>query len=186
MSFFITAAGLIGKLVISIGAKSLGDRIKDVKTQRRMSRLVDDAVDRIVEQTEEYLKSEKVSDERKVILVKSLCEKLKPLADDPQRFFVGDLDGSIIFKQCHPDGKLPEEIREEQLGQFYTVLFPQIAHFLAGSRIALAEWQAEGLREEFKRLSQLAEEIRAMNAKVADMPGAVAGVLDGQRDRRRK
>ncbi len=180
MSFFITAAGLIGKLVISIGAKSLGDRIKDVKTQRRMSRLVDDAVDRIVEQTEEYLKSEKVSDERKVILVKSLCEKLKPLADDPQRFFVGDLDGSIIFKQCHPDGKLPEEIREEQLGQFYTVLFPQIAHFLAGSRIALAEWQAEGLREEFKRLSQLAEEIRAMNAKVADMPGAVAGVLDGR------
>jgi hypothetical protein len=183
MSFFATAAGYLGKLAMSLGTKSLGDKVKEIKTQRRMQRLVDDAVDRIVEQTEEYLRTENVNEHRKEILIASLCSKLQPLAEDPQRFFIGDLNGEVIFKHCHPDGKLPEEIREEQLGQFYTVLFPQIAHFLAGSRIALAEWQAEGFREEFKRLSQLAEEIRAMNAKVADLPNAVTRVLTNQEER---
>ena len=177
MIFFAFAAGLVSKLVVSIGSRSLGDKLKDVKTQRRMARMVEDAVDRIVEQVEEYLRAEKLSDARKEILIASLCAKLQPLADDPQRFFAGNLDGAVIFKQCHPNGELPQEIREEDLGQFYSVLFPQIAHFLAGSRIALAQWQAEGFREEFKRLSQLAEEIRAMNAKVAELPVAVVGAL---------
>ncbi|MFA6561370.1 MAG: NACHT domain-containing protein [Verrucomicrobiia bacterium] len=182
MEFFSSAAGLIGKLTISLGARSLGEELKDMRTQRRMARLVEDAVDRIVEQVEEYLRAENVSDHRKNILITALCAKLQPLVDDPQRFFAGDLDGSLIFKRCHPNDELPQEIRDEQLGQFYTVLFPQIAHFLAGSRIALAQWQAEGFREEFKRLSQIAEEIRSMNAKVADMPGNVVSALTDKAD----
>src|SRR4051812_46800268 len=112
MSFFAIAAGFIGKLATSLGAKSLGDKLKDIKTQRRMARMVDDAVDRIVEQVEEYLRAEKVNDQRKEILVAALCAKLQPLVDDPQRFFVGDLDGAFIFKQCHPGGELPQEIRD--------------------------------------------------------------------------
>ena len=154
MSFFAFAADNIGKVVVSLGTRSLGETLKDVKTERRMARLVQDAVDRIVEQMEGYLSAEKLTDERKEMIVRALCAKLQPLADDPQRFFVGDLDGARIFDQCHPKGELPEEIREDGLGQFYSVLFPQVAHFLAGSRIALAQWQAEGFREEFKRLTQ--------------------------------
>ena len=144
--------------------------------------MVEDAVDRIVEQIDGYLTGEKVSDQRKQVLIASLCANLQPLTDDPQRFFAGNLDGALIFKQCHPDGKLPEEIRDEDLGHFYTMLFPQIAHFLAGSRIALAQWQAEGYREEFKRLTQIAEEIRAMNVKVAELPGAVTRAVASSAD----
>ena len=57
---------------------------------------------------------------------------------------------------------------------FYTMLFPRIAHFLAGSRTALAQWQAEGYREEFKRLAAIADEIRVLSDKVANLPAAVA------------
>lgn len=177
MSFFLLAADLVGKLVLSLGSRQLGDKLKDIRTQRRLKRLVDDAVDRIVGQTEEYLSAEKISGARKEILITALGEKLQSSVDDPQQFFASDLDGSLIFKKVHPNGQLPRAIQEEGLEQFYTVLFPQIAHFLAGSRIAIAQWEAEGLREEFKRLSQLAEEIRAMNAKVAEIPGIVAGAL---------
>ncbi|MDQ3583048.1 MAG: NACHT domain-containing protein [Pseudomonadota bacterium] len=182
MSFFTFAAGAIGKLAISLAGRSLGETIKDIRTQRRMERMVADAVDRVVEQIDGYLTGEKVSDQRKQVLIASLCANLQSLTDDPQRFFAGNLDGALIFKQCHPDGKLPQEIREEDLGHFYTMLFPQIAHFLAGSRIALAQWQAEGYREEFKRLTQIAEEIRAMNVKVAELPGAVTRAVASKAD----
>src|SRR5262245_26294932 len=100
-----------------------------------MGRLVQDAVDRIVEQMDSYLRAEKLSDQHKEMIIRALCARLQPLADDPQRFFVSDLDGVRIFEQCHPNGELPEEIREERLEQFYSVLFPQVAHFLAGTRV---------------------------------------------------
>ena len=180
VTFFSLAADTIGRVVVSLGARSLGETLKDVKTERRMGRLVQDAVDRIVEQMDSYLRAEKLNDQHKEMIVRALCAKLQPLADDPQRFFVSDLDGVRIFEQCHPNGELPEEIREEGLGQFYSVLFPQVAHFLAGTRVALAQWQAEGFREEFKRLTHLAEQLRTMNAKVAEIPGAVMSAMTGQ------
>lgn len=183
MTFFAFAASMITKLVISVASRSLGRTIDDVKIERRMARMVEDAVDRIVGQSEQYLHAEKVTEARKEVLIAVICAKLQPLADDPQRFFAGDLDGARIFKQCHPEGQLPQEIREEQLDQFYSVLFPQIAHFLAGSRIALGQWQAEEYREEFKRLSDLADEISQMSAKVTDLPGAVVGALTDEAGR---
>lgn len=177
MPFLELASAAISKLVISIGSRTLGDKAKEAITKRRMARMIEDAVDRIVEQTEGYLAADRVSDERKEVLIGALCRHLQPLADNPQEFFRGDLDGQTLFRICHPDGALPEEVRHESLDQFYIVLFPQIAHFLAGSKVALAQWQAEGFREEFRRLSQLAEEIRSMNAKIADLPDALAGAL---------
>ena len=182
MDFFATAAGIISKLAMGVGTRALTDTLKDIKTERRMARLVEDSVDRIVERMEEYLSAEKVNDERKTILMVALGSQLQPLVDNPQRFFAGNLDGAQIFKQCHPDGELPQEVREEDLGQFYTLLFPQIAHYLAGSRLALAQWQAEGYREGFKRLNDLAEEIRQLNAKVTEMPGLVVGTLAEKAD----
>src|ERR1035441_442855 len=106
MSFFAFAAGVIGKLAISVSGRSLSEAIKDFRTQRRMERMVEDAVDRIVEQLDAYLTSEGVSEHRKEVLITALSAKLQPLADDPQRFFAGNLDGTLIFKQCHPDGEL--------------------------------------------------------------------------------
>ena len=85
MSFFALAAELVSKVVTSLAIKELGEEIQKAKTQRRMQRLVGDAVDRIVEQAEEYLHSEQVSDARKGILIAAICAKLQPLADDPQR-----------------------------------------------------------------------------------------------------
>ncbi len=180
MSFFLWATDIVGKLALSVGGRSLSETIKDIRIQRRMDRMVEDAVDRIVWQIDDYLASEGVDENRKHILIVSLCANLQPLVNDPQRFFAGNLDGAHIFKQCHPSGELPEEIRNEDLGHFYTMLFPQISQFLAGSRIALAQWQAEGYREEFKRLAQIAEEIRALNLKIAELPAAVSRQLEGE------
>ncbi len=184
MAFLESAAGLITDIVMSLATNSLGEKINNVRNHRRMTRLVEDAVDSILEQTEDYLRAEKLSDEKMVILVAAICRKLKPLTEDPQQFFSGNLDGARIFQQCHPDDELPQEIREEQLGQFYTVLFPRIAHFMAGSRIALREWQAEGYREGFKRLSQLADQIRNMSSKVTDLPEAVVDALADENERK--
>ncbi len=183
MSFFGFAANSISKVAVSLGTRALGEKLKDEKTKRRMGRLVEDAVDRIIEQMDEYLRAEKLSDTQKELLITILCEQLQPLADDPQRFFAGDLDGARIFDQHHPGGELPQAIRDEGLSQYYTLLFPQVAHFLAGSRIALAQWQAEGFREEFKRLTQLAEELRSMGAKVAGLPEAVVDALGDRKER---
>ena len=182
-AFFTFAAGALGKLSTSLAGREIGEKIKDARTKRRMERMVEDAVDRIVEQIDGFLTGENVNEHRKQVLIASLCHNLQPLADDPQKFFAGNLDGTTIFKQRHPDGKLPEEIREEDLGHFYSLLFPQIAHFLAGSRVALQQWQAEGYREEFKRLTQIAEEIRAMNVKVTDLPTAVVHAFGTKADK---
>jgi hypothetical protein len=179
-TFFVLAADAIGKLLVSLGGRTLGDKLKGVMNERRMARLVQDAVDRIVEQMDQYLNNERLGEDRKGILLDAICAKLEPLVDDPQRFFAGNLDGAIIFKQCHPAGQLPQEIREERLEQFYSVLFPQVAHMLAGSRIALEVWAAEGFREEFKRLTQIAMEIRAVGERVAEFPGAVVDALESR------
>ena len=144
MSFLVFAGDLITKLTISLVGRSLGEKLKDIRTARRMSRMVEEAVDRIVQQIEEYLRVEKVTERRKQLLVKELCARLQPMVDDPQRFFAGNLDGALIFKQCHPNGELPQVIREEQLGQFYTVLFPQIAHFM--SRVEYCARRVAGRR----------------------------------------
>lgn len=64
------------------------------------------------------------------------------------------------------------------------MLFPQIAHFLAGSRVALAEWQAEGYREGFRRLSQLADQISGMSAKVTALPGAVVEAIKDNKEQK--
>ena len=110
--FFTFAAGVLGKLGISLAGRVLGEKIKDARTKRRMERMVEDSVDRIVEQFDGFLTAENVSEHRKQVLIASLFGNLQPLADEPQKFFAGNLDGATIFKQCHPDGKLPEEIRE--------------------------------------------------------------------------
>jgi hypothetical protein len=177
MEFLTFAADLIGKLVVSLGARSLSDQIKVKRTERILARLVESAVDRIVDQADGYLTNEKISDEGKEMLIVTLCARLEPLVAEPQRLFAANLDGRRIFEQCHPNGSLPEEIREEGLAQCYSVLFPQIAHFLAGSKIALFEWEAEGYREDFRRLSLLAQEISEVTAKVAELPKSIAGAL---------
>lgn len=176
-SFILFAAEKVAGLVTSLANKTLGDKVKDILTQRKMKRLVEDAVDRIIGQSDEYLTAEKASEPQKEILITCLCDKLQPLADEPQRFFAGDMNGAKLFDQCHPNGELPEAIRHEGLGQFYSLLFPQIAHFVAGSKVALAQWQAEGFREGFRRLSDIAEEIRIMNVKVTSLPGAVVQAM---------
>ncbi|MES2466239.1 MAG: NACHT domain-containing protein [Verrucomicrobiota bacterium] len=184
MSFLLFAADKVSGVVTSLGNKILGDKVKGIFLQRKMKRLVEDAVDRIVEQTDEYLRAEKADDSKKEILITCLCDKLQPLANEPQKFFAGDLDGKKLFDQCHPKGELPEAIRHEGMEQFYTVLFPQIAHFLAGSRVALAEWQAEGYREGFRRLSHLADEISGMSAKVTALPGSVVEAMQGAKEKK--
>lgn len=178
MGFFSTAAELIGRLIVSLASRSLSDKIKEIRTERRMRRLVDDAVDRLVAQIEQYLNNENLDERRKELLISVLHRRLDELVEDPTKFFVGDLNGVRIFHQSHPDGVFPIEIIEEGLGQFYSVLFPQIAHFIAGSRLALGQWEAEGFREEFKRLSQLAEDLKVINAKVAELPISVVSGLN--------
>ncbi len=51
MAFFVSAADLISKSSSQSVCVPWGEKIEEVKTRRRMARLVDDAVDRIVEQT---------------------------------------------------------------------------------------------------------------------------------------
>jgi hypothetical protein len=185
MSSFLAFAGdkIVG-LVTSLANKVLGDKIKTVLVQRKMKRLVEDAVDRIIAQSDEYLTTEGAGDQQKEVIITCLCEKLQPLVDDPQTIFCGNLDGKKLFDLCHPKGELPEAIRHEGLEQFYTLLFPQIAHFVAGSRTALAEWQAEGYREGFRRLSQIADEITSMSVKVSSLPGAVVDELQSQAEQK--
>ncbi len=64
MIFFEFAAKHIGALVISLTANSLTRKIDDDERKRQMERLVDDATDRIVKQTEGYLNAEKIGDTR--------------------------------------------------------------------------------------------------------------------------
>ena len=173
MSFFVFCADRIGHLVMSVVSRSLTDAVKEVRVKRRMGRIVDDAVDRLVAQMDDYLNAEGISEPRKEVLIVSLCDKLQLLLDDPSRIFVGNMDGDRIFLQCHPNGELPQGIYDEHLEHFYAVLFPQIAHFLAGSKIVLTQWQAEGFREGFKRLSEIADQVSAVNAKVSEVPQAV-------------
>jgi len=109
-TLLVFGADTIGKLLTSLGTRTLGDEIKGVMTARRMSRLVQDAVDKIVEQVDDYLTGERVDEQRKELLITAICTRLQPLVDDPQQLFAADLDGAKIFKHCHPDGLLPERV----------------------------------------------------------------------------
>jgi hypothetical protein len=173
LAFFETATSQLGKIILDLAKKSLATAIESKRRARQLQRLVDDAVDRIVEQAEAYLDAEKLAEQQKELLVVVLCDRLRAFADDPQRLFRANLDGQRIFEDAHPGGRLPQEIREEGLDQFYSVLFPQIAQLVVSSPVALQAWQADGYREGFRRLSQIADEVSSINAKVAEVPTSV-------------
>jgi hypothetical protein len=180
MPFFETATSLLGTIVTTISKKLLTDSIETKRTQRRLERLVDDAVERVIEQIEAYFDSENLVESKKELLIATVADQLRPFAEDPQRFFRADLDGERVFEHAHPNGVLPQEIREDGLEQFYVVLFRQVAQLIAASPLALRAWQAEGYREGFTRLSQLADAICAVGVKVVEVPEAVVSAFDGR------
>ena len=83
-TFLVFGADTIGKLLTSLGTRTLGDKIKGVMTARRMSRLVQ-TVDKIVEQLDDDLTGEGVGEHRKELLVTAICTRPQPLVDDPQQ-----------------------------------------------------------------------------------------------------
>ena len=156
MTFLEFAAPPLTKLIQTLATKSLTQALQGVRRERQMKRLIEDAVDRVVEQAEGYLRSEKLAREKQELLLTAIFTQLQPFVDEPARLFRAGLDGQRIFEQAHASGQLPEEIREEGLEQFYSVLFPHVAQLVAGSPLALQAWQAENYREGFRQLNQLA------------------------------
>ena len=133
MTFLEFAAPPLTKLIQTLATKSLTQALEGVRRERQMKRLIEDAVDRVVEQAEGYLRSEKLAREKQELLLTAIFTQLQPFVDEPARLFRAGLDGQRIFEQAHASGQLPEEIREEGHEQFYSVLFPHVAQLVAGS-----------------------------------------------------
>ncbi|HMG05089.1 MAG TPA: NACHT domain-containing protein [Chthoniobacterales bacterium] len=175
MEFVSFAILSLEKLVLGVASRSIGDVLKDARKNRRMQRLVGDAVDRLSAQLDDYLTLEKLPGYQREVLLGTICGELERLVAEPAQLFAADLDGQRIFKQVHPDGNVPQVIREQHLDQHYSVLFPQVAHFISGSAIALEQWVADGQRETFRRFRELADEISVVSEKVS----AIGAKFDG-------
>src|SRR5690348_1598805 len=63
MTFLEFAAPPLTKLIQTLATKSLTQALQGVRRERQMKRLIEDAVDRVVEQAEGYLRSEKLARE---------------------------------------------------------------------------------------------------------------------------
>lgn len=107
------ALGLITELVAKVLQDELSYRGLDFFHNRRIRRRIEDATAEIVEPLISFLGNERISEDKQRRLIETCVDELRPLADEPNRFFQGSLDGQKIFERLYAQQPLPQVVRED-------------------------------------------------------------------------
>lgn len=151
------AYDLVKDLVLRAVSAVVDDPAHDFFTRRKIKARLEDATAKFVEQLVPFLRSERISEEQQVQLLSTCQRELRDLLlQQPRLMFAGSLDGQKIFDDAYASRPWPEEVAHEPLRHLYSLIFPQIANVLCTFPPALEQWKAEGFREGFRRLDEIA------------------------------
>jgi adenylate kinase family enzyme len=160
--------GIVGNLIASSISPSIEQGVMSAFQRRKIKRRVDEALCEVVEPIIPFLKQEKLTQNQQRLLIEACRIDLQELADNPQYLFQGSLDGQKIFDNLYSgEGKkLPDVVIDEKLEGVYSLLFPRIATVICKIPAAVKDWENEAWKEDYRRLDEIASELRALFEKV--------------------
>jgi hypothetical protein len=141
--------------------------------QRRINRRIEDAIAEVVEPLLPFLAAEKISEDKQRRLIETCVDELRPLTKNPEPLFQGSLDGQKIFEELYADRELPQVVIEDGLKDIYALLCPRVATLLCKIPAAVKDWEREAWSENYRRLDQLAAQLREIFSnidKIAMLP----------------
>jgi hypothetical protein len=156
------AFDLINNLISSAVQKLLDDSVTDFFERRRIQNRIGNAVADVVQPLLPFLTNEKIPEEQQRRLIETCVAELAPLSREPARLFQGSLNGQRIFEDLYALRPLPTEVLEDGTKDIYVLLFPRIAELLCKVPAAVKEWETLAWTEEYRRLDDLARELRAL------------------------
>jgi hypothetical protein len=160
--------GIVGNLIVSSISPSIEQGVMSAFQRRKIERRVDEAVCEVVEPIIPFLEQENLTQAQQRLLIEACRIDLQELAENPQYLFQGSLDGQKIFDNLYSgEGKkLPDVVIDEKLEGVYSLLFPRIATVICKIPAAVKDWENEAWKEDYRRLDEIAGELRALFEKV--------------------
>lgn len=128
--------------------------------QRRIKSQIENAVAQVVEPLLPFLKLEGLDEGRQQLLVETCVREMRELLREPSKLFQASLDGAKLFQQFYAGRSYPEEIRDERLEGIYERVGPQIGSLLCEIPLVVGEWKREKWREDYRRLDEIALQLR--------------------------
>lgn len=166
-------------------SKKVSETGTNFLTQRRIKARLEDAIAKVIEPLVPYLESERISDERKLLLL-NVCEtELQRITDDPAQFFAASLDGQKLFDKKYATDGLPEAIVQEELSDLYAAIFPRIANLICAYPPALEKWRTEGYKEEFRRFDEITYRLSAIAESITEFNDKGGAQVDALQQRLR-
>lgn len=146
--------------------------------RRRIEGRIEDAVAEVVEPLLPFLAQEKIPEDKQQRLIRTCVEELRPLTQNPERLFQGSLDGQKIFEELYANHELPQVVFEDDLRDIYALLCPRIATLLCKIPAAVKDWESEAWVENYRRLDELASQLRQLFTTVDELATTPARLAD--------
>ncbi|MBK9266374.1 MAG: NACHT domain-containing protein [Polyangiaceae bacterium] len=126
----------------------------------RINNQIQNAVAQVVEPLLPFFQHEGLDERRQQLLVETCVREMRELLQEPAKLFQASLDGAKLFQQFYAGRSYPEEIRDERLDGIYERLGPQIGSLLCEIPLVVGEWKREKWREDYRRLDEIALQLR--------------------------
>jgi NACHT domain-containing protein len=146
----------VKKVVFAAISKRLVLTGENFLTRRKVESRIDDSIAQVIEQLLPFFENERLSDQKRQVLISNCTYELSEIVEDPQELFAASLDGQKVFDRRYEKGQLPQGIRDEGLEDLYALVFPQIANLICAYPPAIEQWKIEGYRDGFRRLDDIA------------------------------
>jgi hypothetical protein len=160
---------VIASLIANILTNFMHGRTLSFLKKQSIKNRVSNALITIVEPLIPFLEREKISEKKQHLLIETCRRELTPFVEDPGLLFKGSLDGNKIFSQKYPKGRFPAEIHDEGLESVYSLLFPRLAAILCKIPEVLEDWEQNAWAENYRRLDELAVELKSLFQKIDAM-----------------
>lgn len=180
MAFAVDEAimGWVLELVLEAVKAHMESASGDYFLKRRIKRQIEDAVAQVVEPLLPFLRNEGLSEAQQRLLMETCVREMRTLVEEPAKLFQASLDGHKLFERLYAGRRFPEEIRQERLEGTYELVGPRIGSLLCELPRVVEAWKYEKWREEFRRLDEVARELRAVFEKVDEQGKATAREAD--------
>lgn len=156
------AFGIIINLVSNAIQKAIDFSSLDFFEQLNIKRHVEKAVAEIVKPLISFLENEKIDDAKQHRLIQTCVDELFSYSQNPEKLFQNSLNGQKIFDGLYKNKPLPEVVIEDGVKEVYILLFPRIAEILCKIPNAIKEWESLAWKEDFRRLDEIASELRKL------------------------
>lgn len=160
--------GIVGNLVAAPISGVIDNSGKNICQRKTIEGRVYAAINEVLIPIIPFLEQEKITEQQQRLLIEACERDLKKLAENPAYLFQGSLNGQKIFDNLYSgEGKkLPDVVIDEKLEGVYGLLFPRIATVVCKIPAAVKDWENEAWTENYRRLDDLATELRALFEKV--------------------